>query len=125
MTVLWASSLLLLSGCGGGSEMKAEQAQVSRDLSFVVINNSRGEIREIGLQGANIPISYSTMQKGKRSEIKSKKLELPERLTLHWSDTRGDRHEGTVRVWGELGATYSGPITLTITAQNKVTLTGG
>ena len=125
LMVLWVCSLLVLPGCGGASEAKAQEAQVPRELSFVIVNNSGGDIRSIGLQGANIPMSFRAMAKGKRSEIKNKKLKLPEQLTLHWSDRRGDRYEGSVHVWGELGASYSGPVKLTITRRNKVVLSGG
>lgn len=116
--------LALLPGCGP-SEADAAEAQTPRELSFVIVNNSGGDIKSIGLAGANIPMNFSDMDKGARSEIKNKKLKLPEKLSLHWSDHRGNRKEGSVSVWSELGASYAGPVTLTITQRGKVVLTGG
>lgn len=125
LMVLWVCSILLLPGCGGATEAEAAEAQVPRELSFVVINQSRGEVNSIGLAGANMPMSYGSIDKGGRKSLKNKGLTLPEKLTLHWTDHRGDRHEGSARVWSELGASYSGPVTLTINHRNKVVLTGG
>lgn len=119
------SMAVVLPGCGGASEADAAEAQVSRELSFVVVNHSRGDIRDIGLAGANFPMAFSPMPQGERSSLKSKNLKLPEKLTLHWSDGRGDRHEASVRVWSELGSSYSGPVVLTINQRNQVTLSGG
>lgn len=116
--------LTLLPGCGP-SEADAAQAEVPRALSFVVINNSSGDIDGVGLEGANIPMGFRDIKKNGKAEVKNKKLKLPETLTLHWGNRRGDRKEGSVKVWSELGASYTGPVTLTITRQGKVTLTGG
>ncbi|MFN3167980.1 MAG: hypothetical protein ACE37H_13050 [Phycisphaeraceae bacterium] len=124
LMVLWVSAVLLLPGCGP-SEADASQAAVPRELSFTVINNTGGEMRSIGLEGANLPIAFSNIAEADRHTLKSKNLELPETLTLHWSDARGDRREGTVEVWGELGSSYSGPVNLTVTQRGKVVLTGG
>lgn len=121
--VLWVSSVLLTPGCGPG-EAEAAQAAEPRDLSFAIVNNSGDTIKSIGLEGANLPMSFRPIEDGGSSSIKNRKLELPEKLTLHWSDKHGDRHEGSVRVWGELGSTYSGQVTLTISRSNKVVLTG-
>lgn len=124
LMVLWVSAMLLLPGCGP-SEADAAQAAVPRDLSFTVVNRSGGEMSSIGLAGANYPIAYSNITDQDQHTIKSKSLELPETLTLHWSDRRGDRKEGTVHVWSELGASYSGPVVLTVDRRGKVVLTGG
>ena len=70
-------------------------------------------------------MSFSDIPDNERSELKDKKLKLPERLTLHWGDSRGNRAEGSVNVWSELGASYSGPVVLTITPRGKVVLTRG
>lgn len=113
-----------LTGCGA-SEADAAQAEAPRELSFVVINKSGGEINGVALDGANIPIGFRDIQNNGRSEVKDKKLELPEKLTLHWGDQRGDRKEGSVNAWSGLGASYTGPVTLTITGRGKVVLTGG
>lgn len=121
--VLWVSSMLLLPACGP-SEADAAQASEPRDLSFTIINQSRGDIDSIGVEGANYPMSFSPIEKDDSATIKSKKLELPETLTVHWTDARGERHEGTVRVWGELGASYAGPVNLTINYRNRVILSG-
>lgn len=116
--------LALLPGCGP-SEADAAQAEKPRQLSFVIVNNSGGEIDGVALDGANLPIGFRDIEKAGRSEVKNKKLELPEKLTLHWGDPRGNRKEGSVNVWSELGSSYSGPVTLTITRRGKVVLTGG
>lgn len=125
LMVLWVCSILLLPACGGASEAQAAEAQVPRELSFVVVNQSRSDIRSVGLAGANRPMAFSPIAKGDTHSLKSKGLQLPEKLTLHWTDKRGDRHEDSVGVWSELSASYSGPVTLTITQRNKVVLTGG
>ncbi len=126
LMVLWVASILLLPGCGGATEAQAAEAVKPRPLTITVVNRSGGEITQIGISGANMPIACSDMADGASSTaLKNKELKLPERLTLHWSDSRGDRKEGTVNVWGELSAAYSGPITLTITRRGKVKLTGG
>lgn len=125
LMVLWVSSVLLLPACGGATEAEAAQGSESRELSFVIVNKSGSEIHSIGLAGANHPMSFRPIEDDARSEIKNKKLKLPEKLSLHWTDARGDRHEGSVRVWSELGASYSGPVVLTINYRNKVILTGG
>ena len=124
IAMLLVMILALLPGCGP-SEADAAQADVPRELSFVIVNNTGGDISSIGLAGANIPMNFSDMDKGQRSEIKNKKLKLPEKFNLHWSDQRGNRKEGSVSVWSELGASYTGPVTLTITQRGKVVLTGG
>jgi len=124
LMVLWVSAVLLLPGCGP-SEADASEAAVPRQLSFTVINQSGGEMTSIGLEGANLPIAYSDIEADDSHTISSKSLELPETLTLHWSDRRGDRKEGTVYVWSELGSSYSGPVNLTVTRRGKVVLTGG
>lgn len=116
--------LALLPGCGP-SEADAAEAEVPRQLSFVIVNQSGEDISGIGLAGANLPIGFSDIDKGQRSSVKNKSLELPEKLTLHWGNARGDRKEGTVDVWAELGSTYTGPVTLTITSRGKVKLAGG
>lgn len=121
--VMWVCSILLLPGCGAGAN-SAEAAE-PRDLSFTLINQSRSDIRAIGVEGTDPPMSFSPIDEGGRATIRSKKLQLPETLTVHWSDERGERHEGTVRVWGELGASYSGPVKMTIDHRNKVVLSGG
>lgn len=124
IAMLIAMILTLLPGCGP-SEADAAAAQAPRPLSFVVINNSGQDIVGVGLEGANIPMGFSDIKKNSRGEVKNKKLELPETLTLHWGNKRGDRKEGSVNVWSGLGASYSGPVTLTITRKGKVSLTGG
>ena len=124
LMVLWVSSVLLLPGCGA-SEADAAEAAQPRPLSFTVVNNTGGELRSIGISGANLPMSFSPIDTGQRSTISNKSLELPERLSLHWTDARGERREGSVRVWAELGASYSGPVTLTVTNRNQVVLSGG
>ncbi|MBX2852128.1 MAG: hypothetical protein KTR15_10320 [Phycisphaeraceae bacterium] len=124
IAVLLVMILALLPGCGP-SEADAAAAQAPRQLSFVVVNNSGQAIKGVGLEGANIPMGFSDIENKSRGEIKNKKLELPERLTLHWGNGRGDRSEGSVNVWSELGASYTGPVTLTITRRGKVVLTGG
>lgn len=122
LMIAWVSAVLLLPGCGGAT---SAEASVKRDLTFTLVNNSRMDIRSIGVEGTDPPFSYSPIQAGSRSMLKSKSLSLPETLTVHWTDERGDRHEGTVRCWSELGASYSGPVVMTITHRNKVVLTGG
>jgi len=124
IAMLLVMILALLPGCGP-SEADAAAAQQPRELSFVVINRSGGDIEGVGLQGANIPMGFSDIKAGGRGEIKNKKLKLPETLTLHWGDDRGDRHEGSVNAWSELGSSYTGPVRLTITRRGNVTLTGG
>lgn len=124
LLVMILALLPSLTGCGA-SEADAAEAEVPRTLSFVVINNSGGDIENVALDGANLPIGFSDLDKGERSELKNKKLELPEKLTLHWGDARGNRKEGSVKVWSELGANYTGPVTLTITSRGTVTLAGG
>lgn len=124
LMILWVCSILLLPACGPG-EADASQAAVPRDLSFTIINDSGARIHSIGVAGANYPIAYSPIDADGRSTIKSKNLKLPETLTVHWTDARGERHEGTVRVWGELSAGYSGPVNLTINHRDKVILSGG
>lgn len=124
IALLLVMILTLLPGCGP-SEADATEAQAPRALSFVVVNNSGDDIEGIGLAGANIPMSFADLTNNGRGELKNKKLELPEKLTLHWGDARGNRSEGSVNVWSELGASYSGPVTLTITRRGKVVLTGG
>ena len=124
LMVAWVSGVLLLPGCGP-SEADAAAAAEPRSLSFTVVNNTGGEIRSIALEGANLPMSFRPIARGQRSTLSNKELELPETLTLHWSDVNGDRREGTVRVWSDLGAAYSGPVTLTINSRNQVALNGG
>ncbi|MEO0476976.1 MAG: hypothetical protein AAF085_13545 [Planctomycetota bacterium] len=124
LLVMILALLPSLTGCGP-SEADAAEAQTPRQLSFVVINKSGQDIEGIGLEGANIPMGFRDIENGGRSEVKNKKLKLPEKLTLHWGNARGDRSEGTVHVWSEFGASYSGPVTLTITSRGKVALTGG
>lgn len=124
IAMLLVMILALLPGCGP-SEADAAAAQVPRELSFVVINNSGQTIQSVGLDGANIPMSFADLEDNAQGAVKNKKLELPEKLTLHWGDARGNRKEGTVKVWSELGSSYSGPVTLTITRRSTVTLTGG
>ena len=124
LMVLWVWSILLLPGCGP-SEADASEAAVPRELTFTVTNNSDGEINSVGLSGANLPMAFRNLTKGESATLKSKKLELPEKLSLHWSNKRGDRKEGSANVWSELGASYSGPVNLTITQRGKVVLTGG
>lgn len=124
LMVLWVSAVLLLPACGP-TEADASQAAVPRELTFTVINQSGGKMTSIGMEGANAAIAYSTIDDNDSHTIKSKSLTLPEKLTLHWTDARGDRREGTVKVWNELGASYSGPVNLTVNKRGKVTLTGG
>jgi len=124
MTLLMMSAVLVLPGCGP-SEADASAAAVPRDLSFTVVNDSDGKMTGIGLEGANYPISFGPIDAGDASTIRSKKLELPETLTLHWNDYRGNRHEGTARIWNNLGPAYSGPVTLTVNERNKLVLSGG
>ena len=124
IAMLLVMILALLPGCGP-SEADAAAAEQPRELSFVVINNSGQDIEGVGLEGANIPMGFRDIEKNARGEVKNKKLKLPETLTLHWGDGRGNRKEGTVHVWSELGPSYAGPVTLTVTRQGKVTLTGG
>ena len=124
LMVLWVSAVLLLPACGP-TEADAAQAAVPRELSFNVINQSGGKMTSIGIEGTNYPMAFSNIDDDDAHMLKSKSLELPESLTLHWSDARGNRHEGTVHVWNELGASYTGPVNLTVDARGKVTLTGG
>lgn len=125
LMLLWVGGVLLMPGCGGATQANAAQAAEPRELSFVVVNKTGGEMRSIGLAGANLPMAFSNIADGDRHSLKSKSLNLPETLTLHWSDQRGNRHEGRVEVWGQLSSTYSGPVTLTVTRRNKVNLSGG
>ena len=124
IAMLLVMILLLIPACGP-SEADAAEAAERRPLSFVVVNNSSYKIDDIGLEGANLPMNFSGIDKGGRGELKNKSLELPRKLTLHWSDSRGERHEGSVDVWGGLSPSYSGPVKLTITVRNKVVLSGG
>lgn len=124
IAMLLVMILLLIPGCGP-SQADAASAEQSRELSFVVVNNSGGDIDGVALVGTNIPMGFADIKNNDRGTLKNKKLNLPEKLTLHWGDERGNRKEGSVYVWSELGASYSGPITLTITRRNKVILTGG
>jgi hypothetical protein len=123
IAMLLVMILTLLPGCGP-SEADAAAASEPRPLSFVVLNKTGGDINGVGIEGANVPMGFSDIENNGRGEVKDKDLKLPETLTLHWGDTRGDRHEGSVNVWSELGASYSGPVTLTITRRGKVNLTG-
>lgn len=120
----WVSCVLLSPGCGP-SEADASAAAAPRPLSFSIINQSGGEIRSIGVEGANYPMAFSPITKGDAHTISAKSLELPETLTVHWSDRHGERFEGRVNVWSELGPTYSGPVNLTIDMRNNVNLSGG
>jgi hypothetical protein len=124
IAMLLVMILLLIPGCGP-SEADAAAAETPRELSFVVVNNTGGPIKGIGLEGANMPMAFRNIDDGEQASVKNKQLKLPERLTLHWGDRRGDRHEGSVNVWSELGASYTGQVTLTITRRGKVVLTGG
>ena len=124
IAMLLVMILALLPGCGP-SEADAAAAEKPRELSFVVVNNSGQDIGGVALEGANIPMAFRDIEKNGRGSVKHKNLKLPEKLTLHWGDSRGDRKEGSVNVWSELGASYTGPVTLTITRRGKVTLTGG
>ncbi|MEM6506503.1 MAG: hypothetical protein AAF711_13760 [Planctomycetota bacterium] len=124
LLVMILALLPSMTGCGP-SEADAAAADVPRELSFVVVNNSGADIKGVGLDGANIPMGFADIEKDGQGMVKNKKLELPETLTLHWGDPRGNRKEGTVNVWSELSATYTGPVTLTITRRGKVVLTGG
>ena len=124
LLVMILALLPSLTGCGA-SEADAAQAEVPRELSFVIVNNSGGPINGVALDGANLPIGFRDIEKDGRSEVKNKSLKLPETLNLHWGNRRGDRKEGKVHVWSELGPTYTGPVTLTITRRGKVVLTGG
>ncbi|MGB0767525.1 MAG: hypothetical protein ACPGYV_07420 [Phycisphaeraceae bacterium] len=124
IAMLLVMILALLPGCGP-SEADAAAADEPRELSFVIVNNSGRDVEGVGLEGANIPMGFRDIEKGGRSEVKNKELRLPETLTLHWGDERGNRKEGSVDVWSELGASYTGPVTLTITRRGKVVLTGG
>ena len=124
IAVLLVMILTLLPGCGA-SEADAAAADTPRELSFVVVNNSGADIDGVGLKGANIPMGFRDIKDNDRAQLKNKKLKLPETLTLHWGDPRGNRKEGSVNVWSELGASFSGPVTLTINRRGKVVLTGG
>lgn len=125
IALLLVMILALIPGCGGATEAEASQAQAPRQLRFVIVNRSGGKIDQVGISGANIPMGFRAIEQNGRSELKHKDLTLPEKLTLHWSDSRGERHEGTVGVWSELGGAYSGSVVLTITQRGKVILTGG
>lgn len=124
IAMLLVMILALLPGCGP-SEADAAAAQQPRELSFVVVNNSGGDINGVALEGANMPMAFHDIKDKSQGKVKNKKLELPEKLTLHWGDERKERHEGSVNVWSELGASYSGPVKLTINRRGTVTLTGG
>ena len=118
------------SGRGRGraerEQAQADEAAKPRPLTFTIVNRSGGEVTQVGLSGANMPIACGDLTDGQSSTpLKHKELELPEELTLHWTDGRGDRKEGSVKVWAELGSTYAGPITLTVTRRGKVNLSGG
>ena len=115
--------LTLLPGCGP-SEADAAAASEPRELSFVVINQSGGDINNVGLEGANYPMGFRDIKNNAQGKVKDKDLKLPETLTLHWGNDRGDRKEGSVNVWSELGASFSGQVTLTINRRGKVILTG-
>ena len=130
LMLLWVASILVLPACGGPNEANAsapvKQATDPRPISITIVNRSSTTATQIGVSGAAMPISCGDLPKGGSSiALKHKELTLPKRLTLHWSDSRGDRKEGTVRPQDTLGPTFSGPMTLTITSQGKVKLTAG
>ncbi len=124
LMVLWVSSMLLLPGCGP-SEAEATQAAVPRDLSFTITNRTGDKMKSIGVEGGKLPMSFRDLAEGQSATLKSKKLDLPETLTIHWSSERGDRKEATANLWGELGASYTGPVNLTLNARGKIVLSGG
>ena len=123
IALLLVMILALLPGCGA-SEADAAAANEQRVLSFVVINNSGGDINGVALEGANLPMGFHDIKNKDHGKLSNRKLELPETLTLHWGDDRNNRREGQVNVWSELGASFSGQVTLTIDHRDKVILTG-
>lgn len=124
LMILWVASILLTPGCGP-SEADAAVATESRTLTFNIVNQSGGEIHDIGLSGANMPMAFRDLDDGESASVKDKKLALPEKLNLHWSDTRGNRKEASALIRSELGPSYSGPVTLTLNRRGKLTLGGG
>lgn len=87
--LLLFSLLLTLQACGGASD--AEAADPSGPPSFVVVNRSGGEIKDIAVK-ANMMIRFRDLSHGESSTMSDAQLRVPGRLSIRWTDAGGEHH---------------------------------
>ncbi|MEM1353989.1 MAG: hypothetical protein AAGC44_05050 [Planctomycetota bacterium] len=123
-TVLLVGLLLLLPGCEPDQASAASSVNQPRKITFTLVNRTGGEMKSIGVRGAERPMGYRDIEHGQSGSISHKEPGTPEWLEVNWSDSRGDRHVGKVYVWSQLGQGYGGDLTLVIDRKNRVSLRG-
>lgn len=114
--------MMVVPGCEPSNASAADGGPLK--LTLTLINNSGGAIEDIGVEGADRPVAFRDMEAGDRSAVRLKEPHLPEWLEVNWTDSRGDRRVGKVKIWTQLGDSYRGDLTLTITNRHKVELRG-
>lgn len=87
--LLLLSLLLTLQACSGASD--AEAADPTGPPSFVVVNRSGGEIRDIAVK-ANMMIRFRDLSHGESSTMSDAQLRVPGHLQIRWTDELGEHH---------------------------------
>lgn len=124
MTLSLLAAVAMLPGCGEPSGASAAVTSGPRKITFNVVNQTGGEMKSIGVRGADAAMGFRDLDKGQTGTLSHTEPHVPEWLEVNWSDERGNRFSGKVQVWTQLGQSYGGELTLVVNRKHKVTLRG-
>jgi len=109
----------MIAGCGGGDASNEEVT--SKPVTFTVCNRTGAKIIDVGINSNDsrmTPMSYGSIENGVSETLKNNYL--PSKIGLHWSKLNKNRTSKDINVSSSLGATYQGPIRLTVQPNGKV-----
>lgn len=90
--MLLSLAALALAGCGGSSaEASDAEAQAAGPPRVTVVNQSTGPIRAVAVK-ANLMLSFRDLKPGESSTLSDRKLTVPSRIGVRWTDHTGQHH---------------------------------
>ncbi|MEM6751338.1 MAG: hypothetical protein AAF612_12800 [Planctomycetota bacterium] len=115
-------------GCGGPSEAAAESEAVSKKDkaaagpgSVSVRNRTSGEVTQVaGKFGASM--SFGSVDKGDEDTLSGRTIKFDKRVSIYWTDARGDRYDKSWDPGRELGKGFHGAVRVTLHDGGKATL---
>ncbi|MFA9476877.1 hypothetical protein ACERK3_01090 [Phycisphaerales bacterium AB-hyl4] len=102
-----------------------ESAEAPERVSYTLTNDTTHEIREVIATGANHHLAFNEVDAGESQTLRGPGLDVPESLTLYWTNHMDQRRSMQLNLRNEVGEDYAGPIRLTVDRRQLVTVQAG
>jgi hypothetical protein len=120
-----SGGLACLTACGGATSDAAAEPAASAPagpIRVAVVNRTDRDITGVVVygQGLGKDLGYQTIAAGDTERLQHDDLRVPARLSLDYTDHRGDRHYNAFPVPRQFTQGSTADLTLTVTPAGKV-----